>query len=192
LAFYSYSQYATLVRRKNRGKLAARRLYIAGDAHGSLVDFKLGIDYSSPCPMAWPSALRRPSPLAEWGIMSVSQSSRFDRNMRALSALAAMLVAVTLYVTFPTPRAKASGPIDNYGTLTSIAAAPNGGYWVQVDAKSNAIPLSPSPSVAHRTSAASPSEEPYWRFPAALPIWLSPGPANFTPGGMQRRSAMAN
>jgi hypothetical protein len=63
-----------------------------------------------------------------------SAKTHHFNSIRTLTALPSLL---TLCLLFMTARASASLP-DSYGVnLTSIAAAPNGGFWVQVDDYSN-------------------------------------------------------
>jgi hypothetical protein len=66
--------------------------------------------------------------------MNANQSHRFPFYIRALAAVAGGLVVAAVCMTLPTPRVSASYPDDKLiGFLTSIAAAPNGGFWVQRD-----------------------------------------------------------
>lgn len=60
--------------------------------------------------------------------------------IRLLSAGAVVAMVAIIYGVFPTLSVRASYPVSSYGSLTSIAAAPGGGYWVQVDARSSTQP----------------------------------------------------
>jgi Ricin-type beta-trefoil lectin domain-like len=59
---------------------------------------------------------------------------RFNVSPRLLAALPVLL---GLCLIFPTARGHASQPNGDAMVLTSIAAAPNGGYWIQVDGGSS-------------------------------------------------------
>jgi hypothetical protein len=84
----------------------------------------------------------------------------------ALAAMASLLTLVILC--FETRPVSASDPNVNPESLTSIAAAPNGGFWVQLDAgtRSRTLSYSPAPTfiqVNIRGSiAAIPGQNGYW------------------------------
>jgi hypothetical protein len=115
---------------------------------------------------ALPSHFRNCSKTAdtEWKeLMSKRNSRIYCTAMTSLTALAIL--------SFMTVRASASYPTDGYGSFTSVAAAPNGGFWIQLDGNSNssttgtyAIDGAPQfESVQARGSiAAIPGREGYW------------------------------
>jgi len=93
---------------------------------------------------------------------------RFNFPTRMVVALLGLLL---VWLMFTTPRASASRPTGDGVNLTSIAAAPNGGFWVQVDGYSNggvsrSLAIDGAPefeNVPHRGSiAAIPGREGYW------------------------------
>jgi hypothetical protein len=82
-------------------------------------------------------------------MMNANLSHRFRFSIRALATVAGGLVVAAICMTFPTPRVIASYP-DNklIGSLTSIAVAPNGGFWVQRDdTRSGTLALDGAPDL---------------------------------------------
>jgi hypothetical protein len=93
---------------------------------------------------------------------------RFNFPTRMVVALLGLLL---VWLMFATPRASASRPSGDGVNLTSLAAAPNGGFWVQVDGYANggasrSLAIDGAPefeNVPHRGSiAAIPGREGYW------------------------------
>ncbi len=100
---------------------------------------------------------------------TISRSSRLRWLVAALTAMASLLTVA--FLSRVTPQVSASAPSGD-GNLTSIAAAPNGGFWVQRDARNvaggvtgtNAIDGAPKfPTIPYRGSIASiPGRDGYW------------------------------
>ncbi len=94
---------------------------------------------------------------------------RFRTRSRVSTAMASALILVALCLVFAT--AQASLPTTGGVNLTSVAAAPKGGFWVQVDGYANGIPsttlaVGGAPefaNVPYRGSiAAIPGNDGYW------------------------------
>jgi len=100
-----------------------------------------------------------------------SKTHRFNFSICMLTAMASVLILAALCLIFAAPRANASLPTTGSVNLTSIAAAPKGGFWVQVDGfakgtESRTLAVYGAPQFANvgdrGSIAAIPGQEGYW------------------------------